>query len=303
MDQKYCFFRLKLRICGCILIITNLQTCDLRTSTTQKFADLRLLYRISPRIDGFAIGGLKKIIAWQSRRGAECSLPGYVRYRQIFHRGKSRDQPHNIPTQKWLCFLSTIAAAMTGKTTDPCFFVFSVRVAGLKHALELIKESVGGSVWRTRLDIPLCNPFSMMRGKSSFQISAGHVKFVQHWGQILGRNPDKTHKSFPPYYSQSLVQLCLEISISANSRNLLQFLQYTVKEKGGKPDRKPYPLSFGIRNPHINIKSENSQDYTQKPQRNAWIRLLVWTAVLNHIRKAWKGLPAHVINTYIFYHH
>jgi hypothetical protein len=27
-----------------------------------------------------------------------------------------------------------------------------------------------------------------------------------------------------------------------------------VKEKGGKPDRKPYPLSY-------DIKSENSQDY------------------------------------------
>jgi hypothetical protein len=33
----------------------------------------------------------------------------------------------------------------------------------------------------------------------------------------------------------------------------------TVKEKGGKPDRKPYPLSYGLRNPYKNIKSENSQ--------------------------------------------
>ncbi len=54
------FFRSNLRICGCRLIITNLRTCDLRTGATQKFADLRLLYRISPRIYGFAIGGLKK---------------------------------------------------------------------------------------------------------------------------------------------------------------------------------------------------------------------------------------------------
>jgi hypothetical protein len=43
---------------------------------------------------------------------------------------------------------------------------------------------------------------------------------------------------------------------------------YTVKEKGGKPDRKPYPLPFGLRNPHRNPKSENSQDYAQNPQRN-----------------------------------
>jgi hypothetical protein len=52
--------------------------------------------------------------------------------------------------------------------------------------------------------------------------------------------------------------------ISSNSRNLFQFLQfsyctvYTVKEKGGKPDRKPYPLPYGLRNPYINLKSENS---------------------------------------------
>jgi hypothetical protein len=45
-------------------------------------------------------------------------------------------------------------------------------------------------------------------------------------------------------------------------------LVYTVKEKGGKLDRKPYPLPVGLRNPYGNLKSENSQDYAQKPQRN-----------------------------------
>jgi hypothetical protein len=34
-------------------------------------------------------------------------------------------------------------------------------------------------------------------------------------------------------------------------------------EKGGKPDRKPYPLPYGKRNPYRNLKSENSQDYTR----------------------------------------
>jgi hypothetical protein len=43
---------------------------------------------------------------------------------------------------------------------------------------------------------------------------------------------------------------------------------YTVKEKGGKPDRKPHPLTYGLRNPYRNLRSENSQDYAQKPQRN-----------------------------------
>jgi hypothetical protein len=42
---------------------------------------------------------------------------------------------------------------------------------------------------------------------------------------------------------------------------------FTVKEKGGKPDRTSYPLPYGLRNPYRNLKSENSQDYVQKPER------------------------------------
>ncbi len=55
---------------------------------------------------------------------------------------------------------------------------------------------------------------------------------------------------------------------------LLQFLQfsyctlYIVWEKEEKPVRKPYPLPYGLRNPYRNLKSENSQDYAQKPQQN-----------------------------------
>jgi hypothetical protein len=46
-----------------------------------------------------------------------------------------------------------------------------------------------------------------------------------HRDRILGRNPDKSLQNFPRCYSQFPLQLCLEISISSNSRNLLQFLQ------------------------------------------------------------------------------
>jgi hypothetical protein len=46
------------------------------------------------------------------------------------------------------------------------------------------------------------------------------------------------------------------------------FLQYSVKEKGEKTDRKPYPLPHGFRKPEINLKSKNSQYYAQKPQGN-----------------------------------
>jgi hypothetical protein len=94
--------------------------------------------------------------------------------------------------------------------------------------------------------------------------AANHLTedYMMSRGRMLRRNPDKIRKSFPPCYSQSPTQHCLEISISSNSHNLLQFLQfqllYAVKEKGAKHDR----------NPFRNLKCENSQDYTQQPQRN-----------------------------------
>ncbi len=37
--------------------------------------------------------------------------------------------------------------------------------------------------------------------------------------------------------------------------------------KEGKPDRKPHPLPYGLRNPYRNLKSENSHGYAQKPIR------------------------------------
>jgi hypothetical protein len=44
----------------------------------------------------------------------------------------------------------------------------------------------------------------------------------------------------------------------------------TVQCKGErrKPNRKPYPLPYGLRNPHRKRRSEKSQYYAQKPQRN-----------------------------------
>jgi hypothetical protein len=36
---------------------------------------------------------------------------------------------------------------------------------------------------------------------------------------------------------------------------------YTVKKKGGKPNRKPHPLPYGLRNPYRNHKYENSQEH------------------------------------------
>jgi hypothetical protein len=60
-------------------------------------------------------------------------------------------------------------------------------------------------------------------------------------------------KSFPPCYSKSPLLHCLGISISSYSNNLLCISSNSrsctvyLKEKGGKPDRKLYPLHCGLR--------------------------------------------------------
>jgi hypothetical protein len=48
-------------------------------------------------------------------------------------------------------------------------------------------------------------------------------------------------------------------------------LLYTVKEKEGKPDRKPKHPSLWFKNPYRNLNFENSQDHAQKPQTKLYI--------------------------------
>ncbi len=58
----------------------------------------------------------------------------------------------------------------------------------------------------------------------------------------LRGNPDKSLQIFPPCYSKSPLQLCLEISISSNSRNLLQFL-YRRTEESLIENHTPFPIA------------------------------------------------------------
>ncbi len=56
------------------------------------------------------------------------------------------------------------------------------------------------------------------------------------------------------------------------------WLLYTVKEKAGEPDRKPHPLPYCLRNLYRYLKSKNSQDYAQKPQRKR--TFMNWASVV-----------------------
>ncbi len=122
------------------------------------------------------------------------------------------------------------------------------------------------------VSISMVQKYGLWRGRGfSCEQSCCPDKFSSHCklgqipdygGRILGRNPDKSLQSFPPCCSQSHQQLCLEIFIFSNSCNFLRIstvqLLYTSKDKGEKvekPPEKPYPLSYGLRNPYRNLKS------------------------------------------------
>ncbi len=96
------------------------------------------------------------------------------------------------------------------------------------------------------------------------------IKSLRGTGRILGQKPDK---SLRPCFSLSPLQIGPEILFL---QTLMYFFKltkpltyfYSKLGKGGKPNRKPYPLPYGLRNSHRNLKSENSQDNAQKPQRS-----------------------------------
>ncbi len=76
--------------------------------------------------------------------------------------------------------------------------------------------------------------------------------------------------SFPPCYSESLLQLCIEISISSNSRNLLQFLQCVAVHCKGERRKNHTPIPM-VKEIHTETSSLRTLVYAQKPQRNCSI--------------------------------
>jgi hypothetical protein len=121
----------------------------------------------------------------------------------------------------------------------------------------------------TQLFFRLCVYFPHQQLRRTYWYVRRITPFMQCTVAEFLDNSSKSLKSFPPCYSESplRLQLCIEISISSNY-SFYSALVYTVKEKGGKPDRKPHPLPYVLRNPYRNLKSENSQDNAEKPQRN-----------------------------------
>jgi hypothetical protein len=90
------------------------------------------------------------------------------------------------------------------KIRSPCGILKFSKLAKVKNELwNLIQHTVNGLVG---LVISNC---LLLRSRCKQE----KMKYSTSRGRILGRNPDKSLKSFPPCYSHSPLQLCLEISI------------------------------------------------------------------------------------------
>jgi hypothetical protein len=66
-------------------------------------------------------------------------------------------------------------------------------------------------------------------------------------------------EKFTPCYLQSPLQLCHEIYISSNSRNLLREFLHTVKETGGNLIEIHTHFSLWFKNPYRNVTFENTK--------------------------------------------
>ncbi len=91
-------------------------------------------------------------------------------------------------------------------------------------------------------------------------------------GWVLGRNPDKSLAIHSHLYSFALRFLFLQTH--ATSYSFFSSLLYTVQEKGGKPDRKPYPLPNSLRYPYGNLsRTLEIMPRNLKEIVRSWIRL------------------------------
>ncbi len=94
------------------------------------------------------------------------------------------------------------------------------------------------------------------------------------WTQFRQKSKEFSSLLFTVICSFALRFLFLQTH--ATSYSFLNWLLYTVNEKGGKTYRKPYPR-YGLSNPYRNLKSENSLKIMPRNLNEIvrlWIRLL-----------------------------
>ncbi len=135
----------------------------------------------------------------------------------------------------------------------------------MTSSLENIRKVHNFLKWH--LLIALLAVYIMARNNAS----QTYLSCMSSEAEFLNEIQTKVFRVFHPAihshrYSFALRYLFLQTH--ATSYSFYNALLYTIKEERGKPDRKPQSLSYGLRNPYVNLKSKNSQDYAQKSQRN-----------------------------------
>ncbi len=97
-----------------------------------------------------------------------------------------------------------------------------------------------------------CHPYPL----SSSYHQLMHKQSQMDRARILERNPGKSLKEFSSLLFSSFYNFALRfLFLQTHAASYVKLL-HIVKKKGGKPDRKPYPLPYGLRNPYRNLKAE-----------------------------------------------
>ncbi len=141
--------------------------------------------------------------------------------------------------------------------------VFYREKATLIHAIFRSSTPYGQS---NRVPTSCCVIQAVNTGRKRliFLIPLSNLLFCLIIKHMIKERPNFSTKSiqksedFPPCYSQSPTALPWDFLFFQTHATSCVKLLYTVKEKGGKPDRKPYPLPYSLRNPYRNLKSEKS---------------------------------------------
>jgi hypothetical protein len=110
--------------------------------------------------------------------------------------------------------------------------------------------------------------------------------------RILGRNPDKSLKSFPPCYSLFLNSFDLRFLFLHTHATSYSF----CKGERRKTDRKPYPLHYGLRNPFRNLKPVELSRFCPETSMNMYVHELGFRTPDEYF--IWR--PIH-INQYFLY--
>jgi hypothetical protein len=110
------------------------------------------------------------------------------------------------------------------------FFLYAVVVVASYHTVHLDTK------------LPICAVFKsdQWETESLFRSAFPDILLGQKTG-FVGRLSAPRAEFFDEI---TVIFTALPCDFSSNSLNFLQFLLYPEKEKGGKPDRKPYPPSL-----------------------------------------------------------